>query len=78
MFYFLPKFSTKNTVFMHEIFLLINVKMPTVVGILTCMSRKNSILGFFEPEKKLNFFKFLYLGVFKIPCSAELSMEFFV
>ena len=27
----------------HEILLLINVKMPTVVGILTFMSRKNSI-----------------------------------
>ena len=28
----------------HEIFLLINVKMPTIVGILTFMSRKNNIL----------------------------------
>ena len=37
----------------HEIFLLINVKMPTTVGILTFMSKKNSILGLFEPEKKL-------------------------
>ena len=35
----------------HEIFLLINVKMPTVVGILTFMSGKNSILGFNEPKK---------------------------
>ena len=31
--------------------LLINVKMPTIVGILTFMSRKNSILGLSEPEK---------------------------
>ena len=30
---------------------LINVKMPTLVGILTFMSRKNSILGLSEPEK---------------------------
>ena len=29
----------------HEIFLLINVEMPTVVGSSTFMSRKNSILG---------------------------------
>ena len=29
--------------------LLINVKMPTNVGILTFMSRKNSILGLSEP-----------------------------
>ena len=37
----------------HEIFPANNVKMPTVVvvGILTFMSRKNSTLGLFEPEK---------------------------
>ena len=29
--------------------LLINVKMPTIVGILTCMSGKNNILGLTEP-----------------------------
>ena len=28
---------------------LINVKMPTIVGILTCMSGKNNILGLTEP-----------------------------
>ena len=28
---------------------LINVKMPTIVGILTCMSGKNNILGSTEP-----------------------------
>ena len=44
-----------------KIFLLINVKMPTVVGILTFMSRESSILGLSEPEKKLNFFVFLCL-----------------
>ena len=32
-------------------FLLINVKMPTIVGILTFMNGKNSILGLSEPEK---------------------------
>ena len=31
--------------------LLINVKMPKMVGISTFMSRKNSILDLFEPEK---------------------------
>ena len=35
--------------------LLINVKMPTSVGILTFMSGKNSILSFSEPLKKPNF-----------------------
>ena len=37
----------------HEIFLLINVKMPTIVGILTFMNRKNSIQGLSEPVKSL-------------------------
>ena len=34
-----------------EFFLLINVKMPTIVGILRFMSRKNSILSLSEPAK---------------------------
>ena len=34
-----------------KFFLLINVKMPTIVGILTFMSRKNSILSLSEPAK---------------------------
>ena len=34
-----------------KFFLLINVKMPTIVGILTFMSRKNIILGLSAPEK---------------------------
>ena len=34
----------------YEIFLLINIKMPTTVGILTFMSGKNSILGLSEPK----------------------------
>ena len=47
----------------HEIFPLINVKMPTVVGILTFMSGKNSILGLYETKKaKL-------LDIFKLICN---------
>ena len=38
------KLSLKN-------FLLINVKMPTIVGILTFMRGKNSIVGLSEPKK---------------------------
>ena len=34
----------------HYFFLLINVKMPTIVGILTFMNRKNSVLGSSELE----------------------------
>ena len=45
-----------TTVFMlhsieHEFFLIINVKMPTIVGILTFMNRKNSIISLSEPKK---------------------------
>ena len=34
-----------------KFFLFINVKMPKVVGILTFMSKKNSILGLSQPEE---------------------------
>ena len=43
-------FSCSFQLFMN-FFLHINVKMTTVVGILTFMSRKNSILGLSEPDK---------------------------
>ena len=33
-----------------KVFLLINVNMPTIVGILTFMSRRNCNLGLSEPE----------------------------
>ena len=45
------KLFSCSTQLSMKFFLLINVKMPTVVGILTFMSRKNSILGLSEPEK---------------------------
>ena len=35
----------------HEIFLFINVKMPKIVGILTFMNRKNSIISLSESKK---------------------------
>ena len=44
-----------------KFFLPINVEIPTIVGILTFMSGKNSILGLPEPKKKPNFLIFLYL-----------------
>ena len=49
-----------------------NVK--NVVGILTFMCRTNSILDLSEPEKT-KFLIFLYLQVFKISCSAELTIK---
>ena len=45
----IKKFSCSTQLSM-KFFLLINVKMPTTVDILTFMSRKNSILGLFAPE----------------------------
>ena len=38
--------------------LLINVKMPTIVGILTFMSRINYLFLSFEPEFSTNFYYF--------------------
>ena len=46
----IPKISC-STQLSIKFFLLINVKMPTNVGILSFMSRKNSILALSEPDK---------------------------
>ena len=51
--YKLFSFSTQLSM---KFFLLINVKMPTIVGILTFMSEKNSILSLSEPKKADFFF----------------------
>ena len=45
----------------HAIFAAHKFKMPTIVGILTFMSRKNSNLSLSEPKKMLHFLKCLYL-----------------
>ena len=44
-------FFSCSTQLSTKFFLLLNVKMPTIVGILTFMTRTNSILGLSEPEK---------------------------
>ena len=63
-----------------KFFLLINVKMPTVVGILTFMSRNNSILGLSEPKKAKFldiFFTFEQLSMKKnITSGPERRLEF--
>ena len=43
------KLFSCSTQLSMKFFLLINVKMPTIVGILTFMIWKNSILGLSEP-----------------------------
>ena len=45
------KLFSCSTQLSMKFFLLINIKMPAIVGILTVMSRKNSILGLSEPIK---------------------------
>ena len=44
-----------------KFFLLINVKMPKIVGMLTFRSRKNSILGLSEPGKIADFLHIIIL-----------------
>ena len=43
------KLFSCSTQLSMKFFPLINVKMPTIIGILTCMSGKNNILGLTEP-----------------------------
>ena len=69
------KLFSCSTQLSMKFFPLINVKMPTIVGILTFMSGKNSILGLSEPVKKPIFLIFLFLRAFKISCSTELSIK---
>ena len=45
------KLTSCSTQLSMKFFLLINVKMPTIVGILKFMSRKNGILSLSESEK---------------------------
>ena len=53
------KLFSCSTQLSMKFFLLINVKMPTIVGILTFMSRKKSILGSSETTKA-EFFLYYY------------------
>ena len=64
----LKLFSCSNQLSM-KFFLLINFKMPRIVGILTLMSRKNNVLDLSEP--KTEFLDILYLRAFKISVEHE-------
>ena len=55
----LENFFSCSTQLTMNFLLLINVKMPTIVGILTFMSGKNSILCLSEP-KKVEFLDIFY------------------
>ena len=54
------KLFSCSTQLSMKFFLIIKFKMPTILGILTFMSRKISILDLFEP-KKAEFLYILYL-----------------
>ena len=58
-----------------KFFPLINIKMPTIVGILTFMGRKNSILDLTKLEKCWSLLIILYFRAFEISCSAEMSTK---
>ena len=57
------KLFSCSTQLSMKFFLLINVKMPTTVGILTFMSMKNSIPGFSEPKKAEFLDIFILMGI---------------
>ena len=59
-----PVFHSCSTPLSMNFLLLINVKIPTIVGILTFMSRENSILGLSELEKNAEFLdSFIFTGI---------------
>ena len=58
------KLFSCSTQLSMNFFLPINVKMPTMVGILTFMSRKISILSLTESEKKTEFLDLFILTSF--------------
>ena len=66
------KLVSCSTQLSMKFFLLINVKMPTIV--LPFMSGKNSILGLSEPEKA-EFLDIFILMSIKNSCSNELSIK---
>ena len=57
------KFFSGSTKLSMNFFLLIYVKMPTIVGISTFMSRKSSVLGLSDPEKAEFFYIFILMSI---------------
>ena len=58
------KLFSCSTQLSMKFFLLINVKMPTIVGILTSMSGKNSILCLPEPKKAELLGNFILMSIY--------------
>ena len=54
----------KSTQLSMNFFLQINIKIPTTVGILMLMHRKNSILALSKSEKKTEFLDiFIFMSI---------------
>ena len=60
-----------------KIFLLINVKMPTIVGIITFMNRKNIIIGLSEHQKSRILDIFYTYGHLKFRAQLSLAWKKF-
>ena len=61
-----------------EFFLLINVKRPTFVGILTFMGEKNSILGLSETEKAEFLDSFILMSILEFHAQPSLAWKKFI
>ena len=57
------KLFSCSTQLSMKFFALINDKMPTVVGILTCMSGKNNILGLMSLKKAEFLDIFIFMSI---------------
>ena len=55
--------------------LLINMKMPTLVGTFIFISREIFMLSYVKQEKRMKFLVIRDLSAWKISCSVELSMN---
>ena len=69
------KLFSCSTLLRKKLILLINVKMPTIVGILTFISRINDWTWRSKPEISIDFGYFRINEQFKISCSAALSTK---
>ena len=60
----------------HEFFLLINVKIPTTVGILMFMSKTIEFLAYLSLQKAEFPDILILMSIYKISCSAVLSIKY--
>ena len=61
-----------------EFFLLINVKIPTIIGILTIMGRKNNILGYLSLKNAEILDIFILMSIWNFMLSWVEYEKFFI